>query len=131
MEIDNSLKKVLTSGCDERIIFPDGVNHNNYNMNPFNHSGLISRGSCTCGSLNPETYNILKDIQLSKFETKFEDIVRHQEKQLKELNLLTMKPVEYIANVAEDGFENNPVMFINIHLSGSASYENRVTVNHI
>lgn len=27
---------------------------------------------------------------------------------LKELNLLTLKPTMYIANVAEDGFENNP-----------------------
>lgn len=30
--------------------------------------------------------------------------------QVKDLNLLTMKPVEYIANVAEDGFENNPLL---------------------
>jgi ribosome-binding ATPase len=28
--------------------------------------------------------------------------------QLKEINLLTLKPTMYIANVAEDGFENNP-----------------------
>jgi len=33
-----------------------------------------------------------------------------ERKQLKDLNLLTMKPVEYIANVAEDGFENNPLL---------------------
>jgi len=33
-----------------------------------------------------------------------------EKKQLKDLNLLTMKPVEYIANVAEDGFENNPLL---------------------
>ena len=35
---------------------------------------------------------------------------KEQKKQLKDLNLLTMKPVEYIANVAEDGFENNPLL---------------------
>jgi len=33
-----------------------------------------------------------------------------ERKQLKDLNLLTMKPVEYIANVAEDGFQNNPLL---------------------
>jgi GTP-binding protein YchF len=38
------------------------------------------------------------------------DLDKEQKKQLKELNLLTMKPVEYIANVAEDGFENNPLL---------------------
>jgi GTP-binding protein YchF len=31
-----------------------------------------------------------------------------QRKFLRELNMLTSKPVMYIANVAEDGFENNP-----------------------
>lgn len=29
---------------------------------------------------------------------------------VKDLHLLTRKPVEYIANVAEDGFENNPLL---------------------
>jgi len=38
------------------------------------------------------------------------ELDKDQKKQLKELNLLTMKPVEYIANVAEDGFENNPLL---------------------
>lgn len=38
------------------------------------------------------------------------ELDKEQRKQLKELNLLTMKPVEYIANVAEDGFENNPLL---------------------
>ncbi len=35
---------------------------------------------------------------------------KEQKKQVGELNLLTMKPVVYIANVAEDGFENNPLL---------------------
>ena len=35
---------------------------------------------------------------------------KEQKKQVKDLHLLTMKPVEYIANVAEDGFENNPLL---------------------
>ena len=38
------------------------------------------------------------------------ELDKEQRKQLKDLNLLTMKPVEYIANVAEDGFENNPLL---------------------
>jgi len=38
------------------------------------------------------------------------ELDKDQKKQLKELNLLTMKPVEYIANVAEGGFENNPLL---------------------
>ena len=38
------------------------------------------------------------------------ELDKEQKKQLKDLNLLTMKPVEYIANVAEDGFENNPLL---------------------
>jgi len=38
------------------------------------------------------------------------DLDKEQKKQIEDLNLLTMKPVEYIANVAEDGFENNPLL---------------------
>lgn len=35
---------------------------------------------------------------------------KEQKKHISDLNLITMKPVEYIANVAEDGFENNPLL---------------------
>jgi len=38
------------------------------------------------------------------------DLDKEQKKQVKDLHLLTMKPVEYIANVAEDGFEDNPLL---------------------
>jgi len=85
MNIDNSLKKLLTSGCDERILFKNGSNYNNYFMNPFNSSGLISRGSCTCGSLNPETFDVLNNIRISQFENAFDETVRTQAKELKAL----------------------------------------------
>jgi len=35
---------------------------------------------------------------------------KEQKKLVKDLHLLTMKPVVYIANVAEDGFEDNPML---------------------
>jgi GTP-binding protein YchF len=35
---------------------------------------------------------------------------KDQKKLVRDLNLLTMKPVVYIANVAEDGFEDNPLL---------------------
>ncbi len=38
------------------------------------------------------------------------ELDKGQKKQVKDLHLLTMKPVEYIANVAEDGFEGNPLL---------------------
>ncbi len=38
------------------------------------------------------------------------ELDKEQKKQVRDLNLLTMKPVEYIANVAEDGFEDNPLL---------------------
>ena len=38
------------------------------------------------------------------------ELDKEQKKQIRELNLITMKPVEYIANVAEDGFEDNPLL---------------------
>lgn len=33
-----------------------------------------------------------------------------ERRSLRDLNLLTMKPILYVANVAEDGFENNPML---------------------
>jgi GTP-binding protein YchF len=38
------------------------------------------------------------------------DLDKEQKRQIRDLHLLTMKPVEYIANVSEDGFENNPLL---------------------
>jgi len=38
------------------------------------------------------------------------ELDRDQKKLVSDLHLLTMKPVEYIANVTEDGFENNPLL---------------------
>lgn len=38
------------------------------------------------------------------------ELDKEQRRVVKDLHLLTMKPVEYIANVAEDGFENNPLL---------------------
>ena len=38
------------------------------------------------------------------------DLAPEQLAQLKEYHLITAKPVLYIANVAEDGFENNPML---------------------
>lgn len=38
------------------------------------------------------------------------DLDKEQKRQVRDLHLLTMKPVEYIANVAEDGFDNNPLL---------------------
>lgn len=38
------------------------------------------------------------------------ELEKHQEEILQSLYLLTMKPVVYIANVAEDGLENNPLL---------------------
>lgn len=44
---------------------------------------------------------------------------------LRELNLLTVKPTMYIANVSEDGFENNPLLDV---VRGIAAEEGAVVV---
>jgi len=46
-------------------------------------------------------------------------------KQLKQLSLLTLKPTMYIANVDEEGFENNPHLDV---VKGIAAEENAVVV---
>ena len=46
-------------------------------------------------------------------------------KQLKELSLMTLKPTMYIANVDEDGFENNPYLDV---VTAIAAAENAIVV---
>lgn len=53
------------------------------------------------------------------------DLSDDELKQLRELNLLTLKPTMYIANVDEEGFENNPHLDI---LREIAAKENAVVV---
>lgn len=85
MNIDKPLKNWLTSGCDERITIPEGSDINNYHINPLDYSALINRGSCTCGSLNPETFDILKNLKLSQFEENFKETVDNHAQKLKNL----------------------------------------------
>lgn len=42
--------------------------------------------------------------------TLLKDLSDDEKQRIKSLHLLTVKPVMYIANVAEDGFENNPLL---------------------
>jgi GTP-binding protein YchF len=53
------------------------------------------------------------------------DLGEDESREIKALNLITMKPVMYIANVAEDGFENNPLLD---QVSAFASSENATLV---
>ena len=53
------------------------------------------------------------------------ELEKNQEEILQGLYLLTMKPVVYIANVAEDGFENNPLLD---HVRAFANTENTSVV---
>jgi len=49
------------------------------------------------------------------------EVADNQRRWMKELHLITAKPVLYIGNVSEDGFENNP------HLDVVADYGTRRT----
>ena len=53
------------------------------------------------------------------------DLNSEERRELKSLNLITMKPVMYIANVAENGFENNPLLE---QVAAFAERENAVLV---
>lgn len=48
--------QLLLEGGDERLDLKDqGAGGNRYNINPLHPNGLLYRGSCTCGVINPET----------------------------------------------------------------------------
>lgn len=52
----------------------------------------------------------LRDALDEKGHARDVELDKEQRKTIKDMHLLTMKPVMYIANVAEDGFEDNPLL---------------------
>lgn len=56
----SKLELLITSGGDERIRLEPGIGRNKYLMNPLSFKGLLCRGSCTCNSLNEESYSAVK-----------------------------------------------------------------------
>jgi GTP-binding protein YchF len=65
---------------------------------------------------------ILAHIEDSNSARTFE-VDESQQKWMKELHLITAKPTLYIANVAEDGFENNPHLDALVKLAASEGAE--------
>lgn len=81
-------EELLSAGGDERIeILEEG--RNKYNLNPTNNLGLFTRGSCTCSSLNPQTFPRLKEFGDFVSKGDFEKIRKKQSNRLK--NLLNYK----------------------------------------
>lgn len=52
------IEKWLTSGCDERIFLNSDTRRNKYHLNPMQFKGLFMRGSCTCGTLTDDGYQV-------------------------------------------------------------------------
>jgi hypothetical protein len=80
----NELKKILSSGGDERIYIREGGT-NKYHINPVDNSNLVNRGSCTSGNLNPDTSAHLEDFAINSFKENFELEVQRHAAILKEL----------------------------------------------
>ncbi|MEZ5009718.1 MAG: hypothetical protein R2753_16340 [Chitinophagales bacterium] len=80
------LEQYLTSGCDERIYLnKDGLTK--YWIDPLDYRNMVHRGSCTCGTLNPETEALMEHLihqDLDKTE-KYEALLDEQTDTLKSL----------------------------------------------
>ncbi|MBX2817087.1 MAG: hypothetical protein KTR24_13860 [Saprospiraceae bacterium] len=56
---DLELRRILTSGGDDRIELIPETGLNKYWLDPLQFDGILNRGSCTCSTLNPESYRHL------------------------------------------------------------------------
>lgn len=54
------LDLLITSGGDERIRIDPATGLNKYLLSPMGYEGLLCRSSCTCNTLNEETYEAVK-----------------------------------------------------------------------
>jgi hypothetical protein len=86
------LRDLLTGGGDERVFINKTTNRNKYNLNPLLFSGLLNRGSCTSGSLNPETYALVEATELEQFESAFDAVVEDHAEKIKQLYNLEGSP---------------------------------------
>lgn len=78
------LSLVLTGG-DERTSLRADTGANRYHLNPVEHHRLFSRGSCTAGTLNPDTESALRARADVLLGGDFASLLRDHEVRLKRL----------------------------------------------
>ncbi|MCB0503194.1 MAG: hypothetical protein KDD32_10955, partial [Bacteroidetes bacterium] len=80
------IEQFLSTGCDERIYLnKDGLTK--YWLDPMGYNNMVHRGSCTCGTLNDDTAELMesllqKDLQQTAV---YEELLEEQTETLKSL----------------------------------------------
>ncbi len=80
----SDLSGLLTSGGDERILLKDNGLNKNF-INPAKYTDTLFRGSCTCNTLNVESYAHLAEVSNRVNDSNFEKEVERQRSAIKEL----------------------------------------------
>ena len=88
------LLAVLTSGGDERIIIDPSTGTNRYHLNPLDFDGLLHRGSCTVGVVNPDSLHVAEAFLEHHRSTSYERLVGEQADRLR--SLLEANPAEEV-----------------------------------
>ena len=84
---EDELMLLLVEGGDERLDLDTAkAGGNRYNLNPLRSDGLLYRGSCTCGVINPETEALMQAESTVKWLEGDEDVwAEAQRERLKSL----------------------------------------------
>jgi hypothetical protein len=98
----NELRKCITSGGDERLeIQKNGLNK--YFVDPVAYEGVLTRGTCTCSPLNPDSFETVSKTfaQLKENPDSFFEIKRLQVERL--YKFLNLDPTEFDIVFAPSG----------------------------
>ena len=90
---DDLLLETLVSGCDERVFMRPETNANKYHLNPLKFTGLLNRGSCTCGTLTSDGYKTGIEFLTNYEDSKYESILKNQTRRLK--NILSKETEDF------------------------------------
>jgi len=80
----SNLAELLIAGGDERILLRENGLNKNF-INPANYTNTLFRGSCTCNTLNNESYKHVSDTLAKLSDENFEDEIERQRDAIKRL----------------------------------------------
>lgn len=113
-----NISDLITSGGDERIRLKEN-GKNKYYVNPADYAGFVSRSSCTCSPLNPETEEVVSQFTNGLSTEEFLSFRSAQEARLKKLvNYRGKDKFELFLSPSGSDLSYYPLLFASLMAKG-------------